>query len=132
MASGQLLMLEAKAPGIDKWSYGNIKSTVSLPIDSLGQFKDLLEHGTTADILTTVDAGNCRLLVEHGEFTVDFLQFSFNISLQVVIALVGDAIDCTEDETLIMLIGHGMLLTNDKDCAYNKQQKEKQLISFHA
>ena len=65
MASGQLLMLEAKAPGINKRSHGNVKSTVSLSIDSLGQFKDLLEHGTATDILTTVDSSNSRLLVEH-------------------------------------------------------------------
>ena len=47
--------------------------------------------------------------------------------VQVLVALVNDAVCCAEDCSAIVLVGRILLLLDDVDCSYNQEQQKRNL-----
>ena len=93
-------------------------------MDRLCQLEYLFEHLTLVDLFTAVHAGDGRLLVEHRELCVDLHQCGFYLRLQVLLTLVGYAINRSKNKAFIMLIRHGLLLADDEYGADDEQREQ--------
>ena len=100
----QLVMFEAKAPGIDQRSHMDIEGAIGLLVHGLRQLENLAEHGGTLHCrVAAVDAGNSGLGVKHRKLTINLLQLGLDLSLQVVGILIGDIINGAKHQVAVLL-----------------------------
>ena len=127
MLVGHLLVLEAKAPGVDQWAYGNIEGSIGVLANLLCLLVYLHEHWVERYRLVVVDARDDTLLVEHRQGIIDLLHFCLQLWLQVVVILVGDMIGGTEDSSCALLVGCVVLLADNEDSAHDEQYQKGNL-----
>ena len=83
------------------------------------------EHLVEFHLFIPVYLGDDTLLVKHGKCLVNLFEFCFNFFLQVIVALIGYAVESTEYGASVMLIRHVVLMLDDQYGSDNQKGEER-------
>ena len=117
-------IFKAEPPCVNQRSNGNIERPVGFDGYFVGQLEYVYEHLVGLYLLVAVDFGDDRPFIKVLHRLFYLVVRGHNFLVQVLVALVNDAVCCAEDCTRVVLIGCILLLFDDVDCSNNEEQKK--------
>ena len=124
MWGGANTAFKAKSPSVDKWSHGYIKRSIGFVGYFFGQLKYVCEHLVGLHLFVTINFRDNRTFVESRHGLVYLVKCGHNFFIQIIIALINNAVCGAKHCSAIVLIGCILLLLDDVDSAYYKQQQK--------
>ncbi len=115
---GQLSVLEAKAPGIDEGSDGNVEGSTGGCADLLGEGEDGAEEAVNLNVLVAIAAADDARWIEHGETAVNTKELGFDASLQIITRLVGKMVEGAENGAFCCLVRDFILFGDNQIGGY--------------